>query len=465
MKRSSVFPRCVGVVGLLIVLVDARIRARPDGAAAIKTEPKLSANSPQPHSNSDPKHENKRASEQEVRQEHGGHVFAIGMVANIVLISLVFGMTSSTMCNGLVSDYAWACVDNVILIFLAVLWFQAFDDIVSTAGVSPHGSVVGSFVHSIVLLLIGVIAAWFFRSHPILLATWCGACAHFVSFASVHSASTFQEEFFASSSVLLFVGLLVSFVVFGLISAAVIGFKRTMRMDQDEAFMEGSDDVETDFSAMALSVFFVQAVRAWINGSHHSFHGEILPEHSAFQRMCMLVFSLVMIPIGATLAVLISKLQPEAGSSSLASYILRRFFGFCNAFVSMSVAWGLIFWGQWQFEEAWFRGDGFVGSVIFAVAASCFSMAGIICLAYIGQGSRADLAKNEARLGLRSLSLLVAFAWEKSLDGAVEALAESSEHQMSMKIQLSVGLSVVVLPIYVIFFKPIAKASEERIED
>jgi len=395
-----------------------------------------------------------------VKMEKAGVVFGWTMLGTIVILMIVVGLSLSK--DEAIRTYTIITADNVVAIFLAVLFFQAYDSTLDSLLPKEH-KVWVAWLHAVIVLFMAYIIAWRLRDHTGALAIFCAAAAHYSSFCSMHAATTFLEHHFSSQIMWAFVGLLLILVLTGVIFVAMEVFRR--RLGKGDEWQERIDDVSNDFGAMAAAVCWSLLVRAMIAGEYHhiSTDGEGENEHSATERMLMLVYGLALIPVSAYVVHALSqvKLNPEDNWY----YWKNRSIMFVTAFFCMSIAWAFLLWGEWQFEASVGEG-GFeiTNKVMFAMGATLATAVGILALAQLhkAQGKRFNHVR---RVALTAMSLVVGWSWEESFDAAIEVIAEDAKSDACYyKIAIAMGLSSIMIPIYAMYLKPYALQCEEAHE-
>jgi len=375
-----------------------------------------------------------------------GRVAVYGMGATVVLLSLIFAMTNSG--NRLVSNFTWGTLDNVICIFLAVLVYQAIDEVVYDAGLIPKRHfVLGSFIYAMILMLVAVGLSFALKGTPSNLAIFVASSSHFVAFGYMHAATLGFEHHTSRvwHAVVIFLAVL---CIIG--SVYFLGYqtRKAMGMLADSRLMEMVDDLENDAGAMAASMSWT-ILMCYLMTSE--FQDIIDTEAVArAERSYMLCYAIVISVVGALLIVFISGLEHSA------SYVKKRLGMFCSASLAMCAAWAWLLWGKWRFHQsAALESAPMFSRIAFATCASLVAMAVILVLAYL-PGQSPDFKKDKA-LALLTVSLVVGWAWEETFDAGLEVLAEGqdSEHRALYKIVAAVGLIAIVLPVHVIYFKPI----------
>lgn len=393
----------------------------------------------------------------EVEWENAGTVFAIGMFSQVVVLSVVFGMASSSKKQ--VADFTWFTVDQVVAIFVAVMWFQSFDGLLDFGGFAASHRIVMSCVHATAVLLCAIALAYLLREREVGLAILCGCGAHYVAFASMHAGTELQVGFFLDwwyHPVSCVVGILVLCMGLAAVGAGVFLLKRHARLTEEEAFMEKTDDMENDFAAMAVALLFSLLVRFLITG-HHPQSEEVEFDHTAFQREVMFLYACIAIAAAGAGVMTLSRIR--GGSLS---YGVRRACMFGNAFLAMNAAWAWLLWGEWEFYEGKYTGSQpLFGRVLFGLAVS------LVCAGMVLAMGHVPLFAAHARMVkvmLTAMSLVVGWAWEACFDDALEKFCDGLTHPVVAKVAATVVISAVLLPVYATSMKPIAMKAAEDME-
>lgn len=407
-----------------------------------------------------PPEEKKEGEGEEHKGDHAGYLFAVGMFGTIVTLAAVFSMAS--MDNSTVKCYTWAALDNVTAVFVAVLFFQAFDTLLDE-WVPEHHKVAVQVVHAVLLLVLAFVLSWKLREHPTNLAIFCAAGAHYVSFASMHAAILFLNHHWSSYVYEVCIGLGIVLLFLVVLYAATEAGRKAAGMDHDE-WQDKFDDLQNDFGAMAVAVCWSLLVRSCIAGEYHhiSADAESEEEHTSAERMTMLIYAIAMVPIAGFSVKMMSAASARMEAEGTLTYGKKRAIMFISAVLCMSVAWGFLLWGEWEFDKT--KGEGgpeIQGKVYFALTATCVCCLTIIVLGLSGSTSR---GRHERKVLLVALSLLVGWSWEESFDAAVEAVTEETGHEGRTKIAIALGLGCIILPVYAKFLKPVAMKYEEELE-
>lgn len=408
-----------------------------------------------------PPEEKKEGEGEKPEGDHAGYLFAIGMFGTIVTLAVVFSMAS--MDNSTVKCYTWASLDNVTAVFVAVLFFQAFDTLLDEWALPDTHKVAVQTLHAVFLLVLAFVLSWQLRKDETNLAIFCAAGAHYVSFASMHAAILFLNHHWSSFVYEVFIGLTIIMLFMGVLYAATEAGRRAAKFE-DEGWQDKFDDLQNDFGAMAVAVCWSLLVRACIAGEYHhiSADEESEEEHTSAERMTMLIYAIAMIPIAGFSVRMMSSASARMEAEGTLTYGKKRAIMFISAVLCMSVAWGFLLWGEWEFDKV--KGEGgpeIQGKVYFALTATCLSCLAIIGLGLSGSSSR---GRHERKVLLVALSLLVGWSWEESFDAAVEAVTEETGHAGRTKIAIALALGCIILPVYAKFLKPIAMKYEEELE-
>lgn len=397
------------------------------------------------------------ASPERRRMSHEAHaaglVYSVAMFSTVLVLAVVFGMLHSS--NALLSNCTWFALDQVIAVFVAVMWFRCFDGLLDYSVGTGLAGALTSVAHAAVVLAVAVALAYVLRRQEVGSAILCGCGAHYVSFASMHAAAEVQQNvWLAWSSSLLgavvgFGALLLFIVLLGLTFCYV---RRVTRLDTDDALMDRTENLENDFGGMAAAFVFALLVRYGISGYHPSGGAASSFEHTALQRNLMLCYGVVSIALAVIGFVFLSRVRAFSES-----YSFQRVAKFVSAFLVMNVAWAWILWGEWEFYEGPYTDSpALFGEICCALAFTVVAAGMIFCMAYFRVSSAAKIA-------IFAVSLVVAWSWEATFDTAVDHI-NGAMPPVHVKLVAALVLSAVVLPVYALHFKPITMKAAEGID-
>jgi len=296
------------------------------------------------------------------------------------------------------------------------------------------------------------------------LAICCGCMAHFASFASMHASEAAQYGVFMvlwHHPLMALIGMACLCIFFALIGGLLWYVKRAlMRRDgqsDNNEFIEQTDDLENDFSAMALAFVFSLFIRFCLTGYHPS-HGEEKEfDHTHRQRLAMLCYAVIALAIAIGAIVYMNKMRSDR-------YVVKRVVMFVSAFLSMNVAWAWLLWGEWEFFEHRYSGDPMFGKLCFALVVSLMISVGVIGLAWLPPSEHRSGGKSQELVILTALGLLVAWSWEHVFDHAIELYTEERVHPAPYKVSAAVLLTATVLPTVILYLKPMTLKAQEAME-
>lgn len=220
---------------------------------------------------------------------------------------------------------------------------------------------------------------------------------------------------------------------------------RRCRDESVNEFVERFDDTETDFVAMSLAAYWVMVIR-FIITQHYPEDDELEPgeepPHNRYQRLLLLMYALAMLIIGTIAVHFISKI-------TIHGYVPNRAADIFKAFMVNSWVFAFIFWAEMEFfEHPLLSVQPMITRITFA---SVVSVAALVCILAFAPGS----ARQGAQMVLlQSAGLMVGIAWEQAFDASLESCYEPYEGVHWLKGATALGISALVMPIYVIYFKP-----------
>lgn len=416
---------------------------------------------------------------------------SIGEVASVILLGLMFlgivtfflmmrGDPKLTLCT-------WQLIENVAAIFLAVMWFQAFDHFLTAGGFESHWKVTAAFLHALVLFSICVLLAWSVRDKHRYLAALTAVGAHYVSFSGLHWSMAAHETIFGWHWAVCLLGVFVFLLL--LVCAAVFHhqIKTHAHMDHQE-WEDSVDEVENDVGGMILAFAWTTFIRYLILGrfpEHEPEPGE--PRHTALQRGLFLGYAVLM----AVLAFFVIRALDHwmLEHSQTASRVMIRLHLLCYPFFTMSVAWAFLMWGEWEFYESRYAENPVLGRAAFAIICTAVCLLVILGFSMFmkrrsdaaqrraasdGDDRGMQLAKIQAqveeererdirRLIVNLLSLIVAFSWEETFDAAIEGAVEGDTNAAASKVLLAIVVAICVLPVYIFYLRPHVDALDHEL--
>jgi hypothetical protein len=409
--------------------------------------------------------------EHEAESDHSntGFITVLGFGAAVILFALSFACANHS--NPKIAFFTWRCLDNVISIFLAVLIFQALDEVVVDSGILPKQHIViGSFIYALFLLTAAVGLSTLFKSDDKDnkdLAIFAASSAHFVGFGFMH-ASTIGIEHHASSikhACYIFIGVCIFVPV---MYVGLFYIKKHLGMYSDPELIEKVDDIETDAGAMAFSITWTLLVCFFITGEFTDIEEE--DEAEKHERRVMLMYTVIVNIVGCIVILLLCDAESAAPENG-GSYFKQRFSQFASSAIAMCMAWAWLVWGKWYFHEHSFAMYPMFSRIWFAFIMSLVAISVIVILGNCRfkpqRPDRAAQFEKEELLLILTVSLVAAWSWEEAFDNSLETISESpgSENLWHGAYKLIAGgiMLAVVLPVHVIYFKPLALQHEKEV--
>jgi hypothetical protein len=390
--------------------------------------------------------------------DSAGHCIAVLMMISIVFGSIIFMMSQTTAPH--VANVTKLTLDLVMCIFMAVLWFQAIDDIL-TATVPGEHHVAISLIIAFGAITIAMFMAWSLKKRSASLAALCGAGAHFCAFMGAGLAVKVQKNHWIDSPMWCAVGFLVVCALFAGILTVLYFIKKScfgIRIGRDDRagvdeFMDRFDDLEGDFTALALASYWVLVLRYWIVGEYPE-DADVkpgdAPPHSSTNRMHLFILTIVLLVIGTVVCQMMTRLKDK-------NYAMGRVSDIFKSFMVFNFVFSFLTWSEMYFyEHKTMNVTPIMTRILFACGCTGMCALAILLLAQgtSGAGARAML--------LKSIGLIAGCAWEETFDAAMEVLFEPYEHAHWIKGLTALLLSVVILPAYVNYWRPIAAKAEEE---
>lgn len=402
---------------------------------------------------------------QKATTQEEAHVVAVGLMASVILIPTVVSLALS---EGRLQELTLKMLDTFTSIFLAVVWFNTFQQILETSHVAdafPLATDLIALVQVIALYMVAMYIAWLWRGHTMGVSTFCNCGAHFIAFAGIAAAGRSQQK--ASQSldgsidiVAVFLFCAVSAGILGAIFATNWFFWR--RKCKDEAVLNHAvEELEVDVIGLVLSFLLTQAVRRAITGDYPVLHFLQLESmrfeshprvHAAWQRHFMLVWS---VGIAIVAAVAMPKLNHLVERSD--DWRIKQLLNMTKMMLIMLVAWGLLLVGEWEFYEVIFKGQELFGQMLFACLAT-FS-----CITVLFLMSRVMPAEISGESAITfsnittGISLVSAWSWEHCFNTAFDLLGQKYEvgyGGLVPKIILSIVVPCAILPTYLNHIRP-----------
>jgi len=373
------------------------------------------------------------------------HTTCVLVIATVLLVPI---FTEFAMHNGRLGQFTFRLIDTFISVFIAVMWFSAFDKLMRFHDFEEHHKVLSAVLHLLFLLVLANALAWTLRGQKVRLAALVTCGSHYVGFAACHAAGHAQLHYFDSIAYTpLYLALLLGSII---ILAVVMHQARVALRMNSKQFEDSVGDLENDVMALCLAYVLSHSVKFALSGEiEHFGHagGEEAEEaHSSMQRLLMCLYGLVM--LGA------SAIFPEAKEG-----LTGKIMDIAHSSCVMSGAWGFLLALDWEFYETFFPNrteeNEMFASVVFAYCVTGVAFTGLLLMFIFQVPAQSQLG----RVLPLALGLAAAWSWEECFDVAVDILADSyslTPHSdgLLLKMLLAVVTPLCLLPMYLRHVKP-----------
>lgn len=410
------------------------------------------------------------------RHSPEAHSVAVGMLATVILVPTVISMALS---DGRVRELTLKMLDTFTSIFLAVLWFNTFNQALETFDVAdmfPYATELFTVIQVVVLYAIASAIAWVFRNDDMRLTTFCSCGAHFIAFAGIGASAEWQSAVadkvgtnFDELAVFTFVLIVAGFL--GIMF--LINYFAVRKQDDAKKYHSAIEELQLDIVGLVLSFVITQAIRHTLTGNYPAMHllqvdGGMAndPTHDkpkAWQRNFMLGWAFLLIVLAAFLLPILN--DWAAGSTST---VAHQWIHVLKVVLIMLIAWGFLLWGQWEFHEHLFPAEGLFGHMLFAILATFVCLGVLVCMAKFSEVSTTRQAQQTYNIITTGISLVAAWSWEHAFDEAFDIVGH--EYQVGYKglvpkLVLSIVVPAALLPIYLSHVRPRVKEFEEEHEE
>jgi len=413
------------------------------------------------------------------------------MFGSIVIAASVTYLTKHECCT--VKAKTWWTLEKVMIVFVAVMWFQAFDETFSWFGASLRLETLFSVLHALTIfaVLVGVAVKLALKNDPDrLISVLIAWGMHYLSFALVHAGGHVQAAFFSWHPLLCFLGVFVLLGFFAGISALTrkVLLKKFENTDESH-FVDQMEELEDDAIGMMLAFVFTLFIRYLICGSYQAMQegdNGLTIQHTMLQRSLLFLYALAMIGI-AVFAIPRLNALGERLQDSLGAYATQRLLLLLNPFLVMSVAWAFLLWADWEFYEYRFRGELVLGRAVVGVLCTLACFASILVYGRYAkrfphpdrnhgdrlrrQSSKAlDLAWRWADLEkrkfvLNAMAVIMGFSWGEAFNASIDGALAGYMHPLLLKVLLALLVTALAYPVYTHYVRDMVSAMERQEDD
>jgi len=339
---------------------------------------------------------------------------------------------------------AWFLLQQVATIFVAVAIINAFVALIGNSG-NWRGTV--STIHLIFWAAVVYMVSWKLRHKPQLAHPVAHICAHVAGFAGVQTFAYFQEEFFGESVGMSFLAFFVSAAIMG--GIVHINEKCVLSRVADHHFTAHMSELEGEAISFMLSYIWTQAVMYGISDVG-TFPGAHPPPPSQERITFMMLYWIFLLLVVIFLSTqFFGKYEPVkrwVTDTDLGAKLRR----YCDTMLSMMVAWGMYYWGAWQFY-----GDGsFLAMVILCTGFTLATGGAVVLLSWWDEDD--DYEWDE--VVITSFGVLCGFSWEHAFGTAINLYTMTTcveSERVEQQFLLTLGVIILMVPAIVKIIYPI----------
>jgi hypothetical protein len=374
----------------------------------------------------------------------------IPLVVSMALEPGVMGMLTMKM------------LDTFVSIFLAVLWFSAFDQAVKTFRVAtwfPFAAEVVCLLQVVVLYCLAIWVAWTWKDKQMALTTLTVCGAHYIAFAGIGAGSGAQKAAGGLAGEDLSISMSFFFVAlaFGFICALYFANWIIFRSDQpkEKNFQRSVDEMEIDIAGLVISFLITQAVRQAITGHYPAVHFFLQlvawtrsphVKTSALQRSFMLLWS-----VGLTIFAAFATPVIDQYAILRGTHWARMGSRFLKVVIIMMVAWGYLLWGEWEFYNS-FHEDPMFAHMVFACICTFVALLVLFLMSTFQERFSSNAARETNAITVSGISLVAAWSWEHCFVFAFDVIGDRYEvgyEGLVPKLVMATVIPLILMPTYV----------------
>lgn len=370
-----------------------------------------------------------------------------------------------------IQAYTWYILSMTVSIFCAVFAYSALHRVIVllTCGrhISEEARVVVHLSTYLLLLFVLQVILWLLRRNEKALHAWATVWSHMVGFAAMYGFVGLQGLepmrhsiwLCAAVGVVAWIGIVVASMgmeftrqfVARFVEAHVKAEEEVSEEKWEEEWDETVAETEDDAASLCLGLLVVQVLCFGIIGrlpgiweAHNNPKPKSFVERAALFG-CAFGFAVV--------TVLTTRLSHDVaiGAYQHKHILVARAVQFVPHLASMAMAFSLVYWGEWQFQELGVQGPRIGESMIIALCMTLFALVATFAVNCLRRW-RAAKAMRSVILGF---GLVVGLLWERCFDIALEDVA--AQYHMAEEyivVPLSIVLCSIVLPAWAWYIMP-----------
>lgn len=396
--------------------------------------------------------------------EHASHPAVCILLYTTILLGPAVVLLANSK-DEMLSGMTYRLLEAFITIFIAVQYFQAFDELLEVGDFAEHHAFIAAVLHLVFLFFLATIISWGVRRKETQLAVFTACGAHYVAFSACHTSGKLQSYFFTTldSQPLYFLALFLGLAV---IAAGMHLFRAAMSMTKAEKFEDSVDDLENDAIALCIGYSIAHTLDYVLSGEIEHFGEKHTPDQAAetgeegFLQMGHgghKTYAIGLMLLTSLLAAGMSAFTPKAKEHD--GWMKGKALSIVKSAFVMTSAFTFLIGMEWVFHNSYPQHNETIKlfrDIVFAISNTVIALCAIYLMSVIRIGG-ADVRRT---LPL-AVGLAAAFAWEEVFDKAVDILAEEyhvidgpNNDAPVVKVILALVSPLFLLPMYVLHIKP-----------
>jgi len=377
----------------------------------------------------------------------------------------------------------WRVMNMTVSIFIAVLIYATLKMVIVEYFKPNFYELIAITLVSFVFLFVGTHALLFklMRGDPEQLRAVGTLMAHITGFAAMYGFADCREvEYFEELSgtgiVLLIcttcttIGLL-CYIMNRLMkdTARAVGEDGEANEidEQEERWIEICSETDDDVFCLATSFLLVLYIRYVIRGTVMPYEpGKVgfIEQIHATKLLMVAAFFGALVVFGQ---VMIIKYSDVLGANEFDKRCTENL----QHLNSMTMAWCVLFWAEWQLYVSGWESTVIGGCLVIAVCLTILSFAGVVVFTFVKEHLHQRLAKRAIGSLELALGVLAGFSWERAFDVGFEEIEHAFTHHIETPMAphvavtvLSIILLMIVLPAWRYHILPKTMRLEEAEE-
>jgi len=383
---------------------------------------------------------------------HEHHIFAKGIIAIIVVMSLTIALASSH--NATIEKNTWSTLDSIIVTFLALAWFYVtmhfldFHGLIGWAKVTMHCGIGLFLLMASSLISMQMLKRGGKEGKDI----FNNIFDHILMWSFAGFVSTVQQIYKRSAFLVLMatLGLVVFYSVLALVWYYVVG-KCTDR-DTD------ADSINT-LAGAALAAGIVLWVHMMLAGGYHTIEDPRPTKPGFYENLFMNCFSFIYIAVALMVAPKVQKWSDALKVKvvgSLRMYWKKRVVDSFGVFVGFLPYYSCVLsLGHFIIDNLGYA-EGVIESRLYLAVVS--SLIGMFLIVLVAKVKFLSEDPNFSSMFIGLGGFMAGAAWANLLNNSINMMAHGYTHPFKLKFAITCFLTAIVFPVYFNYFKPLVDA-------